>query len=262
MARLAAALGLALAVTGCATPAAEPLQSAETFDWCRQPITFSPPPARWDREGDNGGGMLGVRFVLRGGGGQCISVAAYGSLAERDQSAGLRRLAGRRDSLEQREFLHELALLRPRTDDPLSDREAETARAVNEALDHATADELAGQPGFVRTDLEAAAAAAASYEMTLPEILPRVRLLEHDDAALGIRWRLGYQRDTVISGRPVFASDDTLITPERPLLYHEVFWVVNGCAFRATFQGVAQNLPLFHRVVDSIGFPDVARVPR
>src|SRR5215475_7253576 len=132
MLRLAAALGLALALTGCGSaPSSEPLQSAETFDWVRQPIAFSPPPARWYREGDNGGGMLGVRFVLRGGGGQCISVAAYHAFAERDQSAGLRRLAGRRDSLEQREFLHELALLRPRMEDPLSEREAETSRAVN-----------------------------------------------------------------------------------------------------------------------------------
>lgn len=262
MVRLAAVSCLALALAGCAHPASEPLGSAETFSWCRQPITFSPPPPRWYREGDNGGGMLGVRFVLRGGGGQCIGVVAYRSFAERDQSAGLRRLAGRRDSLEQREFLRELSLLRPRTDDPLSDREAEAARAVNEALDRAMTDEFAGQPGFVRTDLEAAAAAAASYEMTLAEILPRVRFQAHDNAAMGISWRTGYERDTVISGRPVFASDDTLITPERPLLYHEVVWVVNGCAFKATFQGVAENLPLFHRVVDSITFPDAPRVPR
>jgi len=99
-------------------------------------------------------------------------------------------------------------------------------------------------------------------KVTLTEILPRVRLQAHDNAAMGISWRTGYEHDTVISGRPVFASDDTLITPERPLLYHEVFWVVNGCAFKATFQGVAENLPLFHRVVDSITFPDAPRVPR
>src|SRR5262252_8920924 len=137
MVRLTAILGLALALNGCGSPASEPLQGPETFSWCRQPITFSPPPARWVREGDNDGGMLGVRFVLRGGGGQCIGVVAYRALAERDQSAGLRRLAGRRDSLEQREFLSQLSLLRARTDDPLSDREGEAARAVNEALDRA-----------------------------------------------------------------------------------------------------------------------------
>ena len=197
--------------------------------------------------------MLGVRFILTGGGGQCISLGAYTSLAERDRQAAIARLLGRRDSLEQRAFLHEVALARARTEDPLSDREAGVSLAINEALDRAVSDRLAEQPGFVATDLQDAFRAASSYEMTLPEILPRLRL-RPELMQEPKRWRLGYQRDTMIAGQPAFASDDTLITPERPLLYHEVFWVVRGCAFKATYQGTPANLPLFQRMLESVRF--------
>jgi hypothetical protein len=246
-------------VAGCTQPAA---QAPETFSWCPQPISFSPPPSRWWRQGDGGGGTVGVRFILSGGGGQCISVAAYNSFVERDRRAALARLIARRDSLEQREFLHELSLARARTDDPLSEREAAAAMAINAALDRAASDYLEEQPGFVRGDLEDALRAASGYQMTLAEALPRIRLrperMQEPD-----RWRLGYERDTVIAGRPAFASDDTLITPERPLLYQQVYWVVNGCAFQAIYQGTPENLSTFRGVLDSIDFPqDSTASPR
>jgi hypothetical protein len=242
-------------LVGCGGKAAIQLQSPETFSWCPQPITFSPPPTRWYRQGDNGGGTLGVYFILTGGGGQCITVAAYSSFVERDRRATLARLIARRDSLTEREFLRELSLARARTDDPLSDREATTALAVNAALDRVSSDYFANQPGFVSSDLETALRAASSYEMTLDEILPRIRL-RPDRMQEPDRWRVGYERDTVIAGLPAFASDDTLITPERPLLYHEIFWVVHGYAFKATYQGTPENLATFHQVVDSIRFPE------
>ena len=231
------------------------LRSAETFHWVRQPIAFSPPPAGWERQGDNGGGTLGVRFILRGGGGQVMSIAAYRSFAERDRRHALTRLIGRRDSLTQREFLREASLAKARTEDPLSEREMQTALEINTAIDRAVESELSDQPGFAVANLEAAARAAGSYEPTLDELLPRLRLQPHRMQEPD-RWRLGRSRDTVWAGLPAFASDDTLIAPEQVLLYHQVFWVVDGCAFQAVFQGRAENLELFHRVVDSIQFPD------
>ncbi len=235
--------------------ARESITPAETFDWCSQPIAFSPPPPRWQRQGDGGGGTIGVRFILTGGGGQCISVAAFTSFAERDRKVMLARLIARRDSLTQREFLHELSLARARTDDPLSDREARTSLAINAALDRATEDDLGAQPGFVTSDLEQALRAAQEYEMTLADVLPRVRL-HPEEMQEPQRWRIAYERDTVIAGHPAFASDDTLITPERPLLYREVFWVVHGDAFKATYQGTPENFKTFVTLLDSISFPD------
>ena len=161
--------------------------------------------------------MLGVRFILTGGGGQCISVGAYRLLAERDRRFALARLISRRDSLSRREFLEQLSLARPRTEDPISDREAATARQIDAALDRAMSDYLSERPGFVTYDLEAALKAASAYEPTLAEILPHVRL-RPERMQEPERWRIAYERDTVWAGQPAFASDDTLITPERPLL--------------------------------------------
>ena len=255
----AAALALALAcAAGCAR-GPEPLPPAELFHWVRQPVAFSPPPAKWYRQGENGGGMLGVRFILTGGGGQVMSVGADRLMAERDRREAIERLIARRDSLTQRDFLRELSLAHARTDDPVSEREAAAALAINAALDRAMNDQLSGQPGFVAADLDDALRAAAAYEPTLAEVLPRVRL-QPQRMQEPARWRIGYERDTTIAGLPAFASDDTLITPERPLLYHEIFWVVRGCVFKAVYQGTPENLATFHRVVDSIQFPAGANV--
>src|SRR5262245_19324454 len=117
-------------LSGCGTRR-EPLQTSETFTWCPQSISFSPPPSRWWRQGTNGDGTLGVRFILTGGGGQCISLAGYSSFVERDRRAAIARLISQRDSLDEHEFLRQVSLARARTDDPLSEREATTATAVN-----------------------------------------------------------------------------------------------------------------------------------
>jgi len=254
---VAGAAALAIAIgAGCAK-APERLRPAETFTWVRQPIAFSPPSEQWYREGDNGGGMLGVRFILTGGGGQCISVLAYRMMADRDRSEALRGLVARGGSLPRRLFLDSLSLARPRTEDPISERESAMARELNAALDRAMEDYLSERTNFVSGDLEAALRIASAYEPTMEEVLPRIRLVP-SRMQEPERWRIAYERDTTLAGLPAFASDDTLFTPERPLLYREVFWVVHGCAFKAVYQGTDENLKTFYRVVDSIRFPEVA----
>lgn len=248
-AALATALALLAGACGRAPKPAPP----ETFHWVSQPIEFSPPPAGWIREGDNGGGQLGVRFVLRGGGGQCISVTAYSRLAERDRREVLARLIARRESLSVSDLAHEISLARARTDEPISDREAAAAAAINEALSRAV-DDASEHPAFVKGDLESALAAAEGYEPTLEEILPHVRLrperMPHPEM-----WKIAYERDTTVAGVPAFATDDTLFTPERPLQYRELYFVSNGCAFRATYQGTDENFATFQRLLASIRFP-------
>jgi hypothetical protein len=231
----------------------------ETFTWVRQPIVFAPPSGPWQRQGEGGSGTLGVYFILRGGGGQCISVAAYNRLADRDRREALAKLLSKRDSLSQREFLNELSLARPRTEDPISDREASATQAINRALDRAMTAYLEGSRSFVTADLEDALTAANAYQPTLEELLPHIRLrperMQEPD-----RWRIGYEHDTTIAGFPAFASDDTLITPERPLLYRQVFWVVDGCAFHTTYQGMPENVRIWNRLIDTIQFPESTRV--
>lgn len=231
----------------------------ETFRWVRQPVAFMPPAGPWERQGDNGGGTLGVRFILRGGGGQCITVAAYRLLADRDRREAIEKLIAGKDSLSRREFLSAISLARARTEDPISEREAAAAMEINAMLDRAMTDYLSENPVFVGNDLAAALRAASSYEPTLEEILPRVRLYP-ERMQEPERWKIAYERDTTLAGHPAFASDDTLFTPERPLLFRQIFWVVRGCAFKAEYQGTDENLGIFARVVDSIRFPEAADV--
>jgi hypothetical protein len=241
-----------LLLAGCS--ADEPLLPSETFHWVPQSIAFAPPPAQWRREGDNGGGMLGVRFVLTGGGGQCIEIAAHRGIAERDRRDAISKLIARRDSVGQNEFLNEVSLARAGTDTPLSEREAEAARTINAALDRATSEYLAGRSGYVEAALYEALAAAHAYRPTLDDVRWTLRL-RPDQMQEPDRWRIGRERDTTLAGYPAFAGDDTLITDERPLLYHEIIWVVNRCAFKATYQGTKENLKTFRRVVASVQFP-------
>lgn len=253
-------LVVAACAASCGREAAQaPLQPPETFSWCAQPIVFSPPALQWRREAENSGGLLGVRFVLTGGGGQCITVAAFRLLAERDRRAALATLIRRADSLAHREFLDALSLARPSQDESLSEAEAATARWINASIDRAMTDYLAGDVLFARSDLEDALRAATSHELSLAEVLPRVRL-RPERMQEPERWHIGYERDTTIAGLPAFASDDTLFTPERPLLYREVFWVVDNCPFKVTYQGTQQNVETFERLVSSVQFPDVDHV--
>jgi len=127
--------------------------------------------------------------------------------------------------------------------------------ALDDALDRAERDVLDEHPGFVAADLDAAVRAATSFEPTLAELLPYIkwrpqRIVDPD------RYRTLRERDTTLAGHPAYAVDDSFFTPERPLLYREVFWVVKGCAFKAVYQGTEQNLDTWVRVVDSIGFPE------
>jgi hypothetical protein len=253
---LAASLAaLAIGGLGCARGSVAPL---ETFHWCAQPIVFSPPPDRWYREATNGSGLLGVRFVLKRGLGECITVVAYQDIAERDRRGAIEQLIERRHDLSRAEFLREVARARARADDPITDRESEASSAINAALDRALTDYLADAPALVRSDLEDALRAASGYELALGDVLPRIRF-RPERMREPERWRVGYERDTTLAGRPSFAIDGTLLILDRPFLFREVYWVANRCAFKAVYQGTPRNLPAFDRLVDSISFPEAAR---
>jgi hypothetical protein len=258
-ARALGILGVVAAALGPACGRQSAPRPLETFHWVSQPIAFEPPPPVWRREGDNSGGMLGVRFVLTGGVGEAIGVASYKLLADHDRREKIAKLLAKRDSLARREFLDELSLIRYRSEQPVSEREAEASRVVNRYLDSALENYLADRTSFVAGDLSAALQAASEYQLTLPEILPSIRL-RPETMQEPERWRVGYERDTTIAGQPAFAGDDTLITPYDRLLYREIFWVVNGRAFKATYQGLKKNEPAFDRLVASIQFPESASV--
>jgi hypothetical protein len=55
----------------------EPLLPAETFNWSIIPLTFQPPPARWERQKHNEGGLLGIWFTHKGSVGERIYISEY-----------------------------------------------------------------------------------------------------------------------------------------------------------------------------------------
>lgn len=156
-----------------------PLGPPETFTWVRQPVECAVPPPVWRREGENGSGRLGIRFILTGGVGEVIALNANYRVAEQE----------------------------PRP--------------------------------------------------TLADVLPAMRLVP-ENRQEPFRWRIGRERDTTLAGHPAFAGDDTLITPEGPLLYRQVIWVVNGCPFEATYQGLPKNAHVFDRWLATVRFPEAS----
>jgi hypothetical protein len=256
--RVVGVLGMLLTLAGCARHAQVHnvrLGPPERFGWVRQPIEFSSPPPEWRREGDNGGGWLGVRFILTGGGGQVMSVAAQRGWLERLPGEELAKLLAEVDRLQGRELLNRLARLRVQLDQPLTDAEAAAARAINTAVDRAEADALNDHTSFVRGDLEDAQRALDAFRPTLAELLPHLKLVPENQQEPQ-RWHLGEGRDTVLAGLPAYVSDDTLYAPEQVLSYRQVFWVANGCAFQSIFQGRPENEHVWEQVVASVRFPD------
>ena len=256
-----AALTCGLTLASCSSggqSAAVKLGAPERFDWIAQSVEFQPPPNQWRREGDNGGGLLGVRFILSGGGGQVMSVAAYRQWSEKLPRKEILELLDDLDSLDQRNTLRALGRLRVQVQDPLTDGEVRAADAVNAAVTRAVDDVLQDRTSFVRGDLQAALAAVDGYRPSLEELLPRMRLQpgQLDDAGL-VRWKLGFAVDTTIAGLPAHLSNDTLITPDREtLLYRQVFWVVDGCAFQSIYQGRPENQHIWEQLVETVRFPE------
>lgn len=62
-----------------------------------------------------------------------------------------------------------------------------------------------------------------------------------------------------IAGIPAYRVDFTLNTLERQLVGCEVYFLDDNHLFEAGFLGLAENLPLFERVIDTITFPQEGR---
>ncbi|HEY6195877.1 MAG TPA: hypothetical protein VI504_12615 [Candidatus Eisenbacteria bacterium] len=252
---LAVALFAIPACSGRSMPRRVRLGPPERFGWVAQPVEFSAPPEPWEREGDAGGGFVGVRFILRGGGGQVLSVAAQKSWTERLPRERIEALIAEFPRLDERELYRRLSLLRVQIDDPLTDAESQAAAGLNAAVNRAETDVAGGHVSFVKDDLDAGLRAVDGFRPTLAELLPRLRL-RPERMSEPARWILGRAHDTTLAGLPAFGGDDTLDAPEQRLLYRQVFWVVNGCAFQAIYQGRPENQHVFEQVLASVRFPE------
>lgn len=244
-----------LCATGCSsTPEPQPLQPPETFDWAGQPMTVSPPPVGWRREGETSGGIRGVRFVKERSVGEAIGFGDFYQLADRDRRAEIRKLADVIERADPRTFRRVLSQARPRTDSPFSSLETEVARAANTALDDASAAYFTGDVTRARGHVEAAFAAADRLHFSLDDVLGAVVFTPGRREEPG-RWTTPVTRAVTIDGEPAVVADYLFYGPERQLTGREVYVVFRDHLFVGTFLGLETSAEVFDRVVASIRFP-------
>lgn len=82
----------------------EPLLAAETFNWCDVPLTFQPPPAKWERQKHNEGGLRGIWFTHRGSVGERIYISEYYQVGERTRQKNHKRAITLDDVVEETRF--------------------------------------------------------------------------------------------------------------------------------------------------------------
>jgi len=250
---LAFAIAAALA-SGCAREKPAALGPPETFHWVHQPVSFSPPPPQWERQGYNEGGQLGVFFTHRGSVGERMFVAVHRRLAERDSRDSLNAMLERFDSLDPDAFRRAIGHARAPTDNPLSEDEARMARIVNEDLDRAAAAYFAGRPDEARWAIESALRAAEAYEPDPEALLERIRF-RREDRQQPERYGAVSESLITVDGRQALMLDYGFRGDSDSLECREVYVIVNGAPFHASYMGLEKNRPLFDRVVASIRFP-------
>ncbi len=254
LALLSVALLLGLAACS-ATPKKEiALGPPEAFHWAEQPISFSPPPTSWRREGYNQGGLLGVRFIKTGSVGEGITLAVYYLLSDRDRRAELQELLDRFDSMSDRELRRALELAPSRTDAPFSPLEVQVATAVNQAVSRASLAQIQGDRATAKSEIRDALEKARRLRFTLADAIDSVvfRPERHSEPD---RFRVTSRRDTTVSGVEAVMVSYEFQSLERVYQGREYYFRQDNHLFTARYIGLKENLGLFDRVVSTVTFP-------
>ena len=238
-------LALLAAVIACKSET--PLLPQEVFHWSDRAVAFKPPPDGWRREGELSGGVRGVRFVKEHGQGEAITVGEMHRVGDRDRAPAIRKLIDELETLDRRRFLRQLNMARSRTDDTYSESESAVARDVNGALDRAMRAHFDNDPTLTRRELENALRAAQRLQLTLDEVLVRLR----KDRIASTK-----ARDLTIGGQPAVAFEWTMQHNGRTFHRRESYVMHRNHLFTAQFIGLEESVALFDRVVESIGFPE------
>lgn len=227
----------------------------ETFRWCDQPITFSPPSRAWRRDAYGNGPNRGIWFVKERSGGQAIIVAEAALLGDRDQSTALRELLARLDAYEDHDLNRALTLVRWRTDLPFVGNESEVATAVNFAVDRAMTGVIHRDRSEVRMALMEANDAATRLRIQLDDALASPSF-QPERRGRPDRYQVNRRERIMVAGDPAERVDYTWRIDDRVLALREVRIVHGNHLFVASIQGADKNeFGLFDRVVESITFP-------
>ena len=234
-----------------------PLPEPETFVWDDQPISFSPPPAGWERQREQSGGLMGARFVKLRSVGERIHIAEHTSVGRRDRCSELEAILSDLDELDQRQFTIRLQRARPYLSDPINDSEVDYFDAANERLDDARTAFREEDMIGVRREIGGAIDDLAWVEFELEEVVDRVIFEPEDLDSLGRVEILG-TRAGEVDDEPSLTLDYLFHSFDRDRTYHgrEVYVEYNNRLFVASFMGLEENLRLFDAIVDTITFPE------
>jgi hypothetical protein len=244
---------------GCAEETI-PLLPAETFRWAEQPITFSPPPEGWRREGYGQGGLNGVMFIRTGSVGEGITVAVHYVISDRDRTAELRDLLQRYDSMTPNERSRAIRVAPMRTDFPLTPEESQIAAAVNEDITSAGVAQRNGDDRSAKIALESALRRSEGFHFELRDVVQSV-VFQPDTHAEPDSFQAVFRRDTTIVAHEAVLTDYVFHGPERVYRGREIWLMESNHLFTAQYIGLEENLAVFDSVVATITFPPRSPMP-
>ncbi len=246
-----------IALAGCGEPDPEPvtLLPPETFTWTGgQPVSFSPPPADWERSRYQNGGTEGVGFVLAGGKGQIVFVAERFFLGKRDRCTSILTLLEGLADYDQRTFAVDLNKARRFVDGSPNTQDARMTPVINESLSRALMSFRTGDLAMTREWLLQALREAGAIRYTLAETVDRVIFTAKDNSVFP-KLRVDPPVEGVLAGQPAVTVNFTFDSWSVPMIGRRVYTVRNNRMFEIGFQGLAENLPMFEKILGTITFP-------
>lgn len=233
------------------------LPALEEFIWDDQPISFSPPPADWERQREQSGGLLGARFVKYVSGGQAIHVAEVTSVGRRDRCSELEALLQDLDELSSREFRNRMQRAQPYLNEPINRSEETAYEAAHGRLGDAKVAHRAGDLDETRDRISAALWDLRWVEYSLDEVVGPALFTGKGYAQFG-EVKLSEPVAMEVAGEEALSLDfrvDRGPNPDRAIHGRKVYVAHNNRLFEASFQGVEEYRPLFDAMVATISFP-------
>jgi len=244
-------------VLGCgATPEVEDLPPPERFDWGGgQPIRFSPAPPDWRREKTTSGGLRGLRFVKTGSVGEGITMAEAYHYSDHDRCAEIDELLARCNEIPWRDLSKRVQKSRINVWNPISDHEEYLGGQVNQSMDRAVESARNGDEFGVCRELETAREQAGRIVFSIDDVPDEDLVVFRTGGLVPAEslTPLGTSR-TEVAGHPAVRRDYTF-DYRHLFIGRELFVMHNNRLFVAHFHGLAENLPLFEEMIDSIVFP-------
>jgi hypothetical protein len=230
------------------------LAASEAFTWGGQPISFSPPPPGWERKRSQPGGREGVEFIKAGSVGEVIGVEEAFFLGNRDRCDRLKELMRDLDNLDSRKLALAIQKARLYARPALNSKEEQWAEAANDSLDRARAELREGDSMLARDEIATAYEQAGMIRYSIDEVVDRV-LYDPKGLPPYISVEIGEPTSGELAGEPAVAVSYIMKYSGRTYEGRQIYVVKNNRLFVIRFQGLAENVPLFERIVRTVSFP-------